>query len=100
MASTIAEIVPCLHALHSNALTLAAIVCRDLRLAAITGELGLGNVREASDDQVRAVQHALALEGVGLSPRHLDAIRNSLTKTLVNPSGRPAQSIPMLAGAI
>ncbi|KAL3159895.1 hypothetical protein ABBQ38_010291 [Trebouxia sp. C0009 RCD-2024] len=72
----------------------------DLRLAAITGELGLGNVREASDDQVRAVQHALALEGVGLSPRHLDAIRNSLTKTLVNPSGRPAQSIPMLAGAI
>ena len=75
-------------------------VCRDLRLAAITGEMGLVNVREASDDQVRAVQHALALEGVGLSARHLDAIRNSLTKSLVTPAGIPVQSMPMLAGAI
>ena len=76
-------------------------MCRDLRLAAITGELGLGNIREASIDQVRAVQDALTLAGEGkLTDRQLEVIRDSLSRSLVDSSGVPIQRTPMLAGVV
>ena len=80
---------------------LASVVCRDVRLSAITGELGLGDIREATDDQVRAVQESLALAGVGeLTAQQLEIMRNSLARTLVDKSGVPVHSgRPMLAGA-
>lgn len=80
-------------------------MCRDVRLSAITGELGLGNFsnfREATDDQVRAVQESLALAGVGeLTAKQLEVMRSSLARTLVDKTGVPVHSgRPMLAGAI
>ena len=77
-------------------------MCRDVRLSAITGELGLGNFREATDDQVRAVQESLALAGVGeLTAKQLEVMRSSLARTLVDKAGMPVHSRrPVLAGAI
>ena len=82
-------------------------MCRDVRLSAITGEaitgeLDLGNIREATNDQVRAVQESLALAGADqLTSQQLAVIKASFARTLVDTSGVPVHSGPtMLAGAI
>lgn len=77
-------------------------MCRDVRLAAITGELSLGNIREATNEQVHAVQRSLALAGAEqLTDQQLHVIKASLARTLVDKSGVPVHTgPPMLAGAI
>lgn len=79
-------------------------MCRDIRLSAITGgpSLDLGNIREATNDQVQAVQRSLALAGADqLTDQQLAVVKASLARTLVDKSGVPVHSgPPMLAGAI
>lgn len=77
---------------------LSADACRDLLVSAITSESDPGSIKQASIEQVQAVQHALSNHGHPLSAQQLKVMQTSLADVMLE-SGMQMPARPVLAGA-
>ena len=77
------------------------IACRDLRIAAVTGELAGTNLTQATGEQVLKMQQALQNQGVpGLSAEQLGVVRDNIWNQHWQAQLQSQQQQPILAGCV